>query len=218
MRSAIVVFIVAMSGAAFAQEPEVVAPPPAVAAPPAPAATPAPAPASAPAKQAAKPGKAKARTKRPSRAGVWGHLGLTVPYVQGSDKNCWGGEYGAGLRASALYVRWTRTRMSYEAKDRTDTCDGLFAGDSDVRESAWTGGFMLGRSGFFVGMGGTDVNVERTFANDVDFGRDHGRRYEFGFSSLAKYPAGVGFEVVAFRGLNDVRDYSGVSLSASLGF
>lgn len=207
MRSAIFVLVAAMSGVAVAHEstPEGVTP--------APAAETAPAPAK---RQATRP--ATAKRKRQPRGGVWGHLGFNVPHVQDAEKNCWGGQYGAGVRASALYVRWTRTTMSYEANDSTDTCDGLFAGDSDVRESAWTGGFMLGRSGLFVGMGGTDVNVERSFVNDVDFGRDHGRRYEIGYSSLAAVRSGVGFEVVVFRGLNDVRDYTGLAVSASLGF
>lgn len=211
MRSAIFVLIAVMTGAAVAQEPapEVVAPPP--------AAEPAALPAKAPAKPAAaKP--AKVKRKRQPRGGAWGHLGLAVPHVQGADKNCSGGQWGGALRASALYVRYTRTSLSYEASDHTDTCDGLFVGDSDVRESAWTGGFMLGRTGLFLGFGGTDVNVERSFDNDVDFGRDHGRRYEFGYTSRMKVPQGFGFEVVAFRGLNDVRDYSGLSLGVSLGF
>ena len=206
MRSAVFVLMIAMSSPAMAQEPppEVVAPPPA-----------AQAPATGP-KAAPKP--ARPRVRRAARGGLSAHLGLTIPYVEHSDKNCWGGESGAMLRAAPLYVRWTRTHMTYEARDRSDTCDGLFAGDSDVTESAWTGGLMLGRSGFFAGMGGTDVNVERSYVNTVDYGRDHGRRYEIGFSSLARFPSVVGFEVVVFRGQNDVRDYSGVSLSASLGF
>ena len=150
--------------------------------------------------------------------GAWAHLGLALPHVQDADKNCFGGQYGAGLRASGLYVRWTRTSLSYEASDHTDTCDGLFWGDSDVRESAWTGGFMLGRSGLFLGMGGTDVNVERSFDNDVDFGRDHGRRYELGYTTRMQKTDGLGFDATVFRGLNDVRDYTGLSIGVSLGF
>jgi hypothetical protein len=206
MRSAAAfILIVAMSGAAVAQQPPEVVAPPAQAETPAPVAKPAP----------ARPMRVK--RQRVPRASAYAHLGLALDKVEDSDKDCFGGQYGAGLRASGLYVRWTRTSLSYEASDHSGTCDGLLWGDSSIRESAWTGGFMLGRSGLFAGFGGTDVNVERTYSNDVDFGRDHGRRYEIGYTSRMKVPHGFGFEVLLFRGINDVRDYGGLAFSFSFG-
>lgn len=208
MRSAVFVLMFAMSSLAMAQEPapEVVAPP--AQAPAAPAATPA-------RRGPAAPVKVK-RPRLPAGA-LWGQLGLNFAHVEDSEYNCFGGQYGAGVRVSALYVRWTRTAMSYEANDHTGTCDGLLWGDSDVRESAWTGGLMLGRTGLFLGLGRTDVNVERSFENTVDYGRDHGRRYEIGYTSRMQSPHGFGFEVLLFRGINDVRDYGGISFGVSLG-
>jgi hypothetical protein len=208
MRSAIFAFIVAISGAAVAHEslPASGAPPPA-------AETTAP----APAKRTAAARPAKIKRKRQPAVKAWGDLGINRGHVQAADKNCLGGQYGAALKASALYLRWSRTSVSYEASDHTGTCDGLLSGDSGIRESAWTGGFVLGRSGLFMGIGGTDVNVERTFDNDVDFGRDHGRRYEVGYSSLLKHGSGIGYEIKVFRGLNDVRDYTGLAFGFTLG-
>lgn len=206
MRSAAFVLMIVMSGTTVAQQPapEVVAPSPQTG-------TPAPAKKSVPAKRA------KARRPRPPKGDASVNFGVAMNQVEDSDKDCFGGQSGVALRASGLYVRWTRTTVSYEASDRTGSCDGLLAGDSDIRERAWTGGFMLGDSGLFMGFGGTDVNVERTYANDVDFGRDHGRRYEIGYTSRMKQPHGWGYEVILFRGVNDVRDFGGLAFSVNFG-
>jgi hypothetical protein len=207
MRSAILfLFLAAMTGAAVAHEPT-----PDGVVPTAGETT------RAPVKRAMAGRPAKVKRKRQPPVKVWGELGMNFSDVQATEKNCFGGQYAAGLKVAALYARWSRTGVTYEASDHTGTCDGLLAGDSAITERAWTGGFVLGRSGWFVGMGGTDVDVERTYANDVDFGRDHGRRYEFGYSSLLKDGSGFGFEVKAFRGLNDVRDYTGLAFGLTLG-
>jgi hypothetical protein len=207
MRSAAFILMAVISGATVAQEPtpQVVAPSPqSETAPPS-------------AAKAAPAKRVRVKRQRIPSASAYAHLGLAVNKVEDSDKDCFGGQYGAGLRASGLYVRWTRTSLSYEASDHSGSCDGLLWGDSTIRESAWTGGFMLGRSGLFAGFGATDVNVERSYSNDVDFGRDHGHRYEIGYTSRMKVPHGLGFEVLLFRGINDVRDYGGLAFSFSFG-
>jgi hypothetical protein len=151
----------------------------------------------------------------------WGqvsvNLGINLPQVQDSDKDCFGGQAGVGWSMSHFYLRGSRTSVSYEAKDRSDSCDGLFWGDSDAIEHAWTGGVLLGRSGWFLGAGLSDVHVRPSPANTVDFGRDHGKRYELGYTTQARAPGGIGLEALLFYDANDVRNFGGIAFGFNLG-
>ena len=162
--------------------------------------------------------RAAAAPKAPPRSGqLWANVGLNQGWIQDSDVNCLGAQYGVALRASDVYVRWSRTTVSYEAKDATGSCDGAIMGDSDIVEHAWTGGVMLGRSGWFMGAGIGNVDVQRSASNDVRFGKDDGTRYEIGYTTQRKRPRGLGLEVLFFHDANDVRDFSGLAFGFTLG-
>lgn len=179
----------------------------------------------APAQDAPPPGAAPADAapKKPRRRGgrgLWLNLGLNGSSVSDSAHNCPG--YQAGLSfARGLMLRAEYVVTSYEDSDRTNSCDGLFVGDSGISERALLGGFTLGRSGWFLAGGPSAMDVKRDEAANRPrhgpFGKDTGTRYELGWNSGLRRGNGSGFELVFFAVDTEVRDLHGLAASATFG-
>lgn len=143
-------------------------------------------------------------------------LGLNMAHVDDADKNCPGSQAALTLGSQA-FVRGEIAEMSYENEDDTNSCDGVFGGDSSVKEQSLLGGVMLGRSGFFVAGGLSSVDYERPGEDPGVFGEDTGGRYEFGWNSRFANGAPAGLEIVVFKNDNDLRDFHGVAVNVAFG-
>lgn len=168
---------------------------------------------------AAPPAPQKKKARR-SGLGIWFNLGANLSSVSDSAHNCPGHQAGLSV-ARGLMLRVEYVKTSYEDSDRTDSCDGLFVGDSEISERSVLGGFMFGRSGWFFVGGPSAMNVEY----DARFnrprhgphGRDTGTRYELGWNSGLRRGNGSGVEFALFMTETEVRDLHGFAASFAFG-
>jgi hypothetical protein len=157
----------------------------------------------------------KAQKRRSALAGgLWFHGGLNFAWVQESQHNCPGAQWGA-TAAKGLYVRYERTYFTFEADDDGGNCDVLVAGDSLIEEEAITVGILLGHTGLFVGGGRADIDAEIILAA-APFGQpqDRGAKYEIGWSDQG----GRGLEIVLSRTLSEVRNVTALSVNLAFGW
>lgn len=164
----------------------------------------------------AAPAQAQDATRKPprERTGVWLTLGLNMASVQQSEKGCPGGQYGIAV-GRVLYLRLQETVVSYERNDTTDSCDGIFVGDSTITERSATGGIMLGNSGFFLGAGPSRVHLEEE--NILGRPKDSTLRLELGWTSRKRPNGFLGGEVILFHTPNEFRNYTGLAFNAAFG-
>jgi hypothetical protein len=142
-------------------------------------------------------------------------LGLNGSSVTASDKNCLGGQGALTFGSRVLLLRVAASKVTYEADDDTDTCDGLATGDASANDQAVMAGFRLPQSGLFVVAGPAAVDVEYTEFGP--WGGDTGSRIELGWNSRlhSGHPAGV--EIYGFMVDSEVRDYHGIALNVTFG-
>lgn len=165
---------------------------------------------------AAHAGDATARKKAPRPGPWWVSLGVNLAHVEDSEQNCPGGQVAIAVGARA-FVKLQRTSLSYERSDNTDTCDGLFVGDSSVSENALMLGAVSWNSGLFVAVGPARTRFDQGFQQPTL--EDTEVRYELGWSS--RHARGSrssgGVEVVLFANNNDLQHYHGLALNLSFG-
>lgn len=161
-------------------------------------------------------GDATPRKKAPRPGPWWVSLGVNLAHVEDSDKNCPGGQAALAVGGRA-FIKLQHTSISYERSDNTDTCDGLFVGDSSVTENALMLGAVSWNSGLFVALGPARSRFDQRFQQptleDTEF------RYELGWSS--RHARGSrssgGVEVVLFSSNNDLQHYHGLGLNLTFG-
>lgn len=184
----------------------------AVAAPPSTPAATAPAPAVPVVRKAAPRKKARA----PQPGPWWVSLGVNLAHVEDADKNCPGSQAALAVGGRA-FVKLQRTSMSYERSDRTDTCDGLFVGDSSATETALMLGAVSWRSGVFAAVGPArtrfDEGLDQPRLEDTEL------RYELGWSSrhARRNLSSAGVEVLLFASNNDLHHTHGVAFNVTFG-
>lgn len=160
-------------------------------------------------------GDATPRKKVPRPGPWWVSLGVNLAHVEDSEKNCPGGQIALAVGGRA-FVKLQRTSISYERSDNTDTCDGLFVGDSSLTENALMLGAVSWNSGMFAAVGPARSRFNIGLQPTVE---DTELRYELGWSSrhARGNPSSGGVEVVLFASNNDLHHYHGLALNLTFG-
>lgn len=157
----------------------------------------------------ASPAEAEPARKAPrDRTAVWLSLGVNFGFVEDSDEGCFGGQFGITV-AKVLYLRLHKGAVSYEQNDSSNSCDGIVYGDSSIHERGATVGAMLGRGGWFLGVGPSRVELH----DRKVLGRPHESavRFELGWTKRGRA------EWILFHVPNEFRDYTGLALNMRFG-